>query len=311
MAVLFKQAWKYGLYTHPGTSKADNQDRVLFKVVEIDKIFAGLAVVADGMGGHSAGSLASSVGVDLIAAWWDTLCNNPDTNKMDVPYIKEDLYKTMHDINQHLLEYGRQNDITTGTTMSLLYLYDQNYLIAHVGDSRIYQYNPAPSGKRNKKNMVVEHKDEVTEPLEEKQDNIQAGLHQLTDDHSWVSQLVQKGLLTKEEARLHPKRNLLLNCLGIEEGLKVSFYSGSFQSGDIFLLCSDGYYSLFADEEIASDLQDLLKAGYSFQNMCEHMIGSALQRKAQDNISIILLSPTLLGKKMGLTNVLQKLLRGN
>ena len=112
---------------------------------------------------------------------------------------------------------------------------------------------------------------------------------QLTEDHSWVEQEIKKGRLTKEEARQHRKRNVLTQCLGIEKGVDPWSQTGFYQPSDLFLLCSDGFYSMFSNDEIGETILGLEKEYTNLQTLTEYLVKLANYSGTRDNITVILL----------------------
>ena len=150
-----------------------------------------------------------------------------------------------------------------GTTVSILIILNNDYIVTHVGDSRIYH---------------------MLNPYE---------IKQLTEDHSWVQLQVSQGLLTPEEARNHPRKNVLLQCLGIEDEIKPYQLQGECHNHDLFLLCTDGFYSLFTNNEILSLLVHLLEKYNSLQQITDHLIELAITYRATDNITVLLVRANL------------------
>ena len=177
-------------------------------------------VVADGMGGHRGGEIASKLAVDtIISTYYDS--DEPDpTQALSEAFKKAN--KLIHDKSQSEVElFGM------GTTCTTMVVLDSHAYFAHVGDSRAY---------------VLRNKE----------------LRQITEDHSLVGEMVRSGILTDEDAQRHPKRNVITRSLGTHEELAADFPMSPFKlaDGDVFLLCSDGLTSLVSDNEI----RDVLSA---------------------------------------------------
>lgn len=174
-----------------------------------------LVVVADGMGGHNAGEIASATAISVIEAAYHRMRDEP------AGYLKE----ALESANTTILQKSIENTETQGmgTTCTALLLQDGFAYSAHVGDSRIYLI---------RKNAI----------------------YLMTEDHSAVMELVKRGELSLEEARHHPDKNVVTRCLGTRPQVEVSAWEEPLplQAGDHFLLCSDGLYDQVEDEEICA-----------------------------------------------------------
>ena len=184
-----------------------------------------LAIVADGMGGHAAGEIASKMATRSVTAFLDT----QDT--IDEDTLRSSIVKA-NDIVYHASETNSDYS-GMGTTMIICYEKDNIIHWAHVGDSRFYLYR---EGK----------------------------LHQITQDHSFVGELERSGQITKEEAETHPKRNLLMRAIGADNEIEVDTGSLPILAEDIILLCSDGLTNMVSEADIcamlahcAGDIEDL------------------------------------------------------
>lgn len=205
-------AVRYYGHSEAGLVRSINQDS--FFVGEVAGGY--LAVVADGMGGHSTGEVASQKAVEIISRELATRRSYPPAALAKaVQAANLDIYQYAQAHHQH---HGM------GTTVTVLFIDDQVGLIGHVGDSRLYLL-------RN------------------------GALRQLTFDHSWVAEQVRQGVLTEDEAKRHRLRNVITNALGAMPKVKLDLSHVSVAAGDIFLLCSDGVSMLLSDAEIAALLQ--------------------------------------------------------
>ncbi|BCL70009.1 putative Serine/threonine protein phosphatase [Vibrio nigripulchritudo MADA3029] len=196
--------------THPGKVRPYNEDSLL------DLSAKRVWVVADGMGGHEAGDIASQMLVDTIEKY----ANEHQDFSID------DLRKAVLEANYAIYDYARNNldGKTMGTTLVLLYIQDGFYHCLWVGDSRIYLM-------RN--NQLV----------------------QKTRDHSQVMDLVDQGLLNFDDAESHPLANVITRAIGVEPDVVVDQVSGQLVPGDQFLLCSDGLTKELNNAELARSLQ--------------------------------------------------------
>jgi PPM family protein phosphatase len=208
---------------------------------------AGVFAVADGMGGHAAGEVASGMMVSTIK---ELIMRQPEINDLLAP---EALREIIMEANERILQKSSldKNYAGMGTTASILYIKSDRGFFAHVGDSRIYLF-----------------RDE--------------SIQQITKDHSLVWDLVENGTITRAEAKQHPKRNLLTRAVGVDADLKVDFGDFSVKPTDKFLLCSDGLTNMISDDEIRATV-----CNPSIEDKAGHLIGLALQAGGTDNITAI------------------------
>jgi serine/threonine protein phosphatase PrpC len=247
--------------TDMGIVKTVNQDNIIIRTGKNNNVTYGLFAVADGMGGLSYGEIASRMACDALDLWWEK----------DLPHIIDknggELSKRL-DISLQELFYKVNNDIlccaskageNIGTTLTVIFIYNSEYVIKHVGDSRIYRVNK--------------------------------GVQQLTYDHTWVSYQVSAGNLTCEEARNHPNRNILTQCIGVFNELEVFTNNGVIKDEDIFIACSDGLYDKLSDFHFLKGAISLReKPGYS-DIIARDLISFVKRAGERDNISLILVYP--------------------
>lgn len=207
-----------------------------------------LFVVADGMGGHAAGEVASEMAVGILADELRDLQGVDDD--VAAERVAQSLKRANFAIYQRTLtEVDKQG---MGTTASVLLLRGTHYLIGQVGDSRIYLLR----------------------------DGV---LRQLTKDHSYVQEQVDAGVLTPEQARYHPYSNVITRCVGAGAEVQPDVYVGEVRPGDTFLVASDGLTGMVDDRR----LQQLLLARASAQRIVEALISEANGRGGLDNITAI------------------------
>ncbi len=204
--------------TDAGIAKKINQDNILVRTAQNRHSSYGIFAVADGMGGLSHGEVASRIACDFLNSWWEEeiphLLNN---DKIHFEDLEISLEKLFNKINGEIFKFASQAGENAGTTLSVLFIYNSYYIIKHIGDSRIYRI-----GKE---------------------------VEQLTYDHTWVSFQVSSGNLTYDEARVHPKRNVLTQCLGVFSELDIFTKRGVIENDDVFIICSDGFYDKLDDND--------------------------------------------------------------
>lgn len=228
-----------------GMIRAGNEDSFHSKVDDSGGIF----IVADGMGGHAAGEVASEMAVEILRDQLSTLRDLHDRNAAD---------KVMNALRgANLAIYNRTVTETDkqgmGTTASVLIVSGRRYLIGQVGDSRIYLLRDG-------------------------------ALRQLTKDHSYVQEQVDAGFLTPEQARYHPYSNVITRCVGASDDVEPDTYAGETRDGDLFLVASDGLTGMVDDRR----LQQLLSARAEPQRIVDSLIAEANGRGGLDNITAII-----------------------
>ncbi|YCO02293.1 PP2C family protein-serine/threonine phosphatase [Vibrio sp. VNB-15] len=203
--------WNYFTFakTHPGKVRPYNEDALL------DMAEYGVWVVADGMGGHCAGDIASQMLVDCIARYVK------DTDVFGI----DELRNVVQQANKEIYDYAQAHleGKTMGTTLVLLFMQDGYYHCLWVGDSRIYQLRTQTFFQR-------------------------------TRDHSQVMDLVDQGLIALEDAESHPLANVITRAVGVDEMVTIEQVSGQLADGDQFLLCSDGLSKELTDDEMHKTL---------------------------------------------------------
>jgi serine/threonine protein phosphatase PrpC len=206
-----------------------------------------LFVVADGMGGHQAGEVASRGAVESAIEHYYA-----DTGR-DVP---TSLVRAIRAANQRIFEQSQADPTKAGmgTTMVAAAIVGRRVYVANVGDSRAYLIN-------------------------------RQGIVQITEDHSWVEEQVRAGLLTEEQARKHPQRNLVTRALGSKPSVEVDLFEGEISTGDKLLLCSDGLTGRVSDAEIAAMVQQ-----YPAAEAARRLIAEANERGGNDNITVLIVA---------------------
>ncbi len=223
--------------TDTGLQRRANEDSLLVR--------SPLFVVADGMGGAQAGEVASSVAVDTFRGGLE---DGSDPERSLVAQVEQANSR----INE--LSHSNAEHAGMGTTITAVYVGEQDVAIAHVGDSRAYC---ARDGE----------------------------LLRLTDDHSLVDELIRQGKLTPEEAEEHPQRSVITRALGPEASVEVDVRSFRGRAGDVYLLCSDGLTTMVGEGELLR----LLAAHERLADAGEALIAAANGAGGKDNITVVLL----------------------
>ena len=170
------------------------------------------------MGGHAAGEVASRITVEgklgILAS------NSEESFKLEGNAFGAFLGKVIEVVNHDVWQAGQESDKRgMGTTCTLAAIGDGQLFLAHIGDSRAYLLRDGE-------------------------------LHQVSKDHSWVEDAVDQGVFTREQARIHPNRNVITRAIGLEQQPKIDIYVMPLAEGDLLLLCSDGLNSMIADDDI-------------------------------------------------------------
>jgi serine/threonine protein phosphatase PrpC len=233
--------WESSAMTDTGRVRKLNQDAYL------EKQESALWVVADGMGGHDCGEVASKAVTDALKN-----IQLPDSLSGKI----DSLEATLKAVNYQLLIKARKlgPDSVIGTTVVLMFAHHDRCMLLWAGDSRAYRFRDGH-------------------------------LQQLTKDHSYVQQLVDKGLLGKEEAEHHPFSNLVTYSVGTSEALYIDFADREIAHGDLFLLCSDGLNKELNDDEITR----ALSIGGSLKEMNQTLIEQTLIKGGHDNVTCVLI----------------------
>ncbi len=229
--------------TDVGVVRSGNEDSYL---MADDR---GLFVVADGMGGHAAGEVASEMASRLVAETYRPARGMSDDELM------AQMVSAIRAANAAIFERTLQEHDKRGmgTTVTALALLPRRYLIGQVGDSRAYVLRANT-------------------------------LTQITKDHSYVQEQVDAGRLSPEEARVHPYANVITRCVGSSGDVVPDLYIGTLDAGDLLLLASDGLTGMMEDE----DLQAILQQEGTLEERVDQLIAEANRRGGLDNITVIL-----------------------
>jgi protein phosphatase len=238
--------------THVGKQRQHNEDA--FLVADEAKLY----LVADGMGGHAAGEIASRIAVDSISEFIVHTKEDDGTwpHAYDEHYGRATnrLMAALRLANTRVLEAMRKDARLRGmgTTVVAALADDSKMSVAHVGDSRAYLV-------RNGEMM------------------------RLTNDHSWVFEQVQAGMLTEAEAEKHPLRNVITKAVGAKEEIDLETVEHHLVKGDVLLLCSDGLTEMVSDDEIMAVLREEAEP----RAACERLVARANEQGGRDNVTVV------------------------
>lgn len=245
-------SWEIAGLTDVGRKRHLNEDNmVMIEVRRPDMGPCGLYVVADGMGGHEGGEVASQLTVDTIQAHFDQTPPAPE----NVPF-EEWLKGAIMAANEIVIAHQKDNTQPKkmGATLVMAFVANGQAHIANVGDSRAYRLT----------------------------DN---GIQQITTDHSLVERLIEIGQITREEARNHKQRNVVYSTIGDKATLQIGFHHLDLQPGNRLLLCSDGLSGMLTDEQIFNINRD----HRSPAEVCKILVRAANAAGGDDNITVIII----------------------
>ena len=231
--------------TDIGSRRKVNQDYVFSSLSPIGKL-PNLFIVADGMGGHKAGDFASKYSVK-------TFIENIKKSSRELPV--EIITKALEDTNESLIEeaQGNQDLDGMGTTFVVATVIDGYMYVANIGDSRLYIINDK--------------------------------IKQITQDHSLVEEMVKEGKIDREDARVHPNKNVITRALGVHNKIVPDFFELNLLKGDTILMCSDGLTNMLEDQEI---MEIIKNNSNRLELASKDLVDKANQRGGKDNISVII-----------------------
>ncbi len=234
-----------GFKTDKGNLRSGNEDS-LFVMPEQQ-----LYIVADGVGGHNSGELASRMCVGYIAQY---VALHPVAEVESKRELKDYFLRCFSGANEliHSKSLDEESNNGMATTTVLCYLDEKDCYVVNVGDSRAYLVR----------------------------DGV---MRQLTEDHTLVQDMLRSGLLTKEEALTHPDRNMITRAIGGEETIEPDFYRFEVCPGDVILLCTDGLYG----EVKADRILELASGIHSMHQLAKTLVDEANEAGGKDNISVV------------------------
>lgn len=230
-----------------GKERKVNEDRVaVFK----NKSQATFAIVADGLGGHLGGEVASEMAVSHLGYLFEQTTLNDAISA--ITWLKAQVIVENTSILKRADQY---HDLAgMGTTLVCALLFEDEYAIANIGDSRAYVWH-------------------------------EGSFKQLTEDHSYVNELVKRGEISKEEAKHHPHKNIITRTLGVSKQAQIDTKVYRKVAGDILLLCSDGLTNMLDDDQIKT----ILESGLPLEKRCDQLITQANLAGGTDNITALLI----------------------
>jgi protein phosphatase len=219
----------------------------------------GFYLVADGMGGHDAGDLASRTVNQIVTKWVLEVQILPDlrktTRKLSSVNIPAEILKqAISEANTALIKHASSRSSNLGSTVTAVLIIGDTATIANVGDSRTYRLRDSQ-------------------------------LEQITRDHSLVARLVESNVISASDVRSHPRRNEIYRSLGHDSQLKIDTFTVPLRRGDKLILCCDGLWEMVLDPHISSIVQE----SHSPQAACDLLVKAANEAGGDDNISVIVI----------------------
>lgn len=244
----------YSCASHIGKIRKNNEDYCKGEVIELETGSIGIFAIADGMGGHKKGEVASKLSVENIICFLkENLLQN---NSIKIDYIDDILKQAYNNVNS--IVYNKSMDSEEfegmGTTLTTAIVYKDNLYVANVGDSRCYLLDNDRFDK-------------------------------ITIDHSLVEELVRANVITEEEARIHPRRNHITRAMGTEEMVLVDIFKCKLKKEDTILLATDGLTGFVEDKQI----KDIILNGEDIDTISKNLINIANDISGKDNVSVILI----------------------
>jgi len=235
-------------FTDTGNVRGDNEDAFSLKKISPNLL---AAIVADGMGGHSGGKEASHFAVDNMMK--EIEANEKKLYKYTDKQLESFLKKTVIKVNDKLFQKSNEDPSLSGmgTTLAICIILHGKYYIANVGDSRVYIYTDT--------------------------------LTQITKDHSYVTELLEMGVITKEQAVNHPNKNIITRAVGTEKEVLPDIYIGDINKSDTIIICTDGLNNMVTDSAISKIISKNTKA----KDITSKLVTLAKKNGGTDNITVV------------------------
>lgn len=234
--------------TDRGLRRPRNEDALL------DRADVGVFAVADGMGGHAAGDVASRVAIEVVES---ACANRPHDAEATARWLADTLRRANRTVHHRGMDAAETEGMGTTLTVLATAASGHAFVIGHVGDSRVYRLR-------------------------------EGEFRRLTVDHTWVEQQVERGLLTPAQARRHPFGNVLTRGIGGADDVEVDVATGEIEPGDLFLLCSDGLTAHLDDDDLAALLGD----DRPLAELADRAVDETKRRGGSDNITLVLVRAT-------------------
>lgn len=241
-----------------GIKKSTNQDSLCIKTANTDFGKVVFAVIGDGMGGLSKGELASATIVKAFSDWFIEDFPKLLYGGLQEEFIRSQWETLAFDKNEKLMDYGKGQGVNIGTTVTVMLIAKNRYYIFNIGDTRAYE--------------------------------ISNTISQITKDQTVVGREVERGNMTLEQAKIDPRRNVLLQCVGASEVIQPDFFTGEIKENAVYMLCSDGFRHEITEKEIFENFYpEVLTDENIMKTKAIYLVELNKQRLEQDNISVALI----------------------
>ncbi len=238
---------RFDAVSNVGKVRNNNEDSYYVSENENYPLF----IVADGIGGHNYGEIASNMAVEVIKNSIKTIDHYENLDELE-----SDMINAISEANKSVYSKSQSADEFSGmgTTLTVLYIYYDSILIGHVGDSRIYAVNSKE-------------------------------IRQLTEDDTIVNRLLKSGEITQSEAQNHPKKNIITNAIGTDSRIDISLVQYNYAKGEYILMCTDGLTDMATNEEIL----EIINENKTPASISAKLLEKALEAGGKDNITLIIL----------------------
>lgn len=242
--------------TDIGITKNTNQDSLAVKGITVEGRKCVLGILCDGVGGLQMGELASATMVKAFARWMTERMPYLFVNGITEEVVRSEWAALIGEYNDKIRTFGKENKASMGTTLAALLLMDDKYYIVNIGDSRVYEIRERASV--------------------------------LTRDQTIVERELELGKITPERAKTDPRKNILLQCIGVSDKVYPEFFSGERKQDTVYMLCSDGFRHEITPEEIYEYFKpdNMTTIGQMKENELA-LIELNKQRQERDNISVV------------------------
>lgn len=244
----------FGL-TDKGMVRKDNQDSFIIERCEAKDCV--VVALCDGMGGAKAGGIASQLSNKAFVSYVYAKLTSRTNRTVDFKKVLKDACDDANGVSYEYSKFDEEYNGMGTTLVGGVIKSNGNGYLTNVGDSRAY--------------LISRNLDCIT---------------QITKDHSLVEELVEYGVISKEEARKHPQRNVITRALGSEEKVESDYFEFNIQDDDILLLCSDGLSNMISDDEMLEYAREYQEP----ELLCRALMSKALNRGARDNVTVVAVS---------------------
>lgn len=236
--------------SHVGKRRKNNEDS--FSILQLtDKLY--IFMVADGVGGEKKGEVASELTIYHIEEYFKNNFYEVLASLDEETKIIQSIEDAIHYSNNIVRELSLQEEFyMMATTIVMALVYESEAFVANVGDSRCYLFG-------------------------------EKGLFQITKDHTFVQELIDKEVITSEEAKTHQEKSLITRAIGLEKDVEIDFYKHKLEEDDLLILCSDGLNSMLDDEEI----EKVIKKHTTVEYIVSELIQKALDKGGLDNVTVL------------------------